>query len=61
MKVYLAISCVVFGLIVVAHLARIVLESHELATDPSFVVMTVAAAALSVWSGILFWRFRRAA
>jgi len=47
---------VVFGLLVVAHLWRIVAESPSLATDPSFVAITLVAALLSLWAGLLLWR-----
>lgn len=61
MRIYLALSCVVFGLVAVAHVARILLESRELARDPAYVALTLVAVVLSVWSGVLFWRSGRAA
>ena len=50
MSAYLITSSVVFGLIVVAHVFRIVQEGARLATEPSFVLTTAAAAALCVWA-----------
>ncbi|MDQ6886546.1 MAG: hypothetical protein M3068_04540 [Gemmatimonadota bacterium] len=47
---------VIFGLLVVAHLWRIVAESRSLATNPSFVAITLVAGLLSVWSGLLLRR-----
>jgi hypothetical protein len=55
MKSYLIISGAIFGLITLAHLARIIFENHRLALDPIFVLLTLAAAALTVWA----WRIWR--
>ena len=55
MKAYAMTTGVVFGLIVFAHLLRIVAEGPHLAKDPWFVLITVAAAALSLWA----WRLLR--
>jgi uncharacterized membrane protein len=49
MKAYVIITGAVFGLLTVAHLLRIVWEPH-LATDPVFIVFTVASTALSIWA-----------
>ena len=53
MKAYLITSGSIFGLITIAHILRILAagESH-LATDPWFILLTIAAAALSIWA----WR-----
>ena len=56
MKAYLATTGAVFGLIVVAHVARVVLEGPAVA-NPAFIALTVAVAALAVWA----WRLFRAA
>jgi hypothetical protein len=40
----------VFGLITLAHLWRVVAESRALATEPWFVLLTLAAAGLSIWA-----------
>lgn len=55
MKAYLMTTGAVFGLLVVAHIWRIVGESPALAKDPLYVAITVAAAALSLWA----WRLLR--
>ena len=55
MKAYLITTGAVFGLIVLAHFARVVAEGAHLATDPLFALLTVAAAALSFWA----WRLLR--
>jgi hypothetical protein len=43
---------VLFGLIAVAHLWRVFEEGARLAADPFFILLTVLAAALSLWA----WR-----
>jgi len=52
MKAYLITTGTVFGLIVLAHIWRVFEEGSHLATDPVFVILTIAAAALSFWA----WR-----
>ena len=46
---------VLFGLITLAHVWRVFEEGRGLATDPSFILLTIAAAALSLWA----WRLIR--
>jgi hypothetical protein len=48
----------VFGLLTLAHIWRAIDEGPHLATDPWFILITVAAAALCVWAGGLVWRWR---
>jgi hypothetical protein len=55
MKAYVMTSGTIFGLLALAHLLRIITESPRLATDPWYVLITVAAAALCVWA----WRVLR--
>ncbi len=55
MKAYIMTTGAVFGLIALAHVLRIVAEGPRLATDPFFVLLTVLAAALSLWA----WRVLR--
>ena len=52
MKAYVITTGAVFGLIVVAHLWRVAVEGPELAKDPVYILLTLAAGALSFWS----WR-----
>ena len=54
MKAYIVTTGTLFGLIVVAHVLRIVAEPH-LATDPWYILLTAAAAGMSVWA----WRAAR--
>jgi len=58
MKAYLVTTGTVFGLIVVAHICRVFAEGPHLATDPFFLLMTLAAAALCFWAWRLFRRSR---
>ena len=51
MKAYIVTTGTLFGLIVVAHVLRIVAEP-QLATDPWYILLTAAAAGMSVWA----WR-----
>jgi uncharacterized membrane protein len=55
MKAYVLTTGVIFGLLTIAHIARVVIERH-LAADPIFIVFTLLSAALCFWA----WRvFRR--
>jgi hypothetical protein len=56
MKAYVITTCAVFGLIVVAHIWRAIVEGPHLATDPWFILITIAAASLCVWACRLLWR-----
>jgi hypothetical protein len=55
MKAYVITTGAVFGLLTLAHIARVFAEGPHLATDPFFVVITIAAAALCFWA----WRVLR--
>lgn len=50
MKTYVITTGVVFGLITLAHLLRIIAEGPRLLTEPAWVLLTIAAGALSVWA-----------
>jgi len=56
MRAYIMTTGAVFGLLALAHLWRIVVEGLGLATDPFFILITIASAALSIWA----WRVLRA-
>lgn len=60
MKVYLAATGIVFGLLTLAHLWRIVAESRALASNPWFVAITVVSALLSFWAFRLLLRNSKA-
>jgi hypothetical protein len=55
MRAYVMTTGVIFGLLALVHLWRVVEEWPHLATDPWFLIITVLAAALSVWA----WRVLR--
>jgi hypothetical protein len=55
MKTYLISTGGLFGLITLVHLWRIVAEWPHLATDPWYLLLTAAAAALCLWA----WRLLR--
>jgi hypothetical protein len=50
MKAYITTTGTIFGVIVVAHVWRILEEGTHLATDPAYVALTAAAAGLSLWA-----------
>jgi hypothetical protein len=50
MKAYLITTGTVFGLVTLAHMWRAFVEGPHLATDPVFVLLTVATAALCFWA-----------
>ena len=50
MRTYVLTSGAVFALVVVAHLLRMFAEGAHVATSPPFLLVTAAAAALSVWA-----------
>jgi hypothetical protein len=55
MKAYVMTTGVVFSLLTLAHVWRAVVEGRHVATDPFFILITAAAAALSLWA----WRLLR--
>ena len=55
MKAYVMTTGAVFGLLTLAHLLRIIVEGPHLATDPLYVLITLAAASLCLWA----WRLLR--
>jgi hypothetical protein len=55
MKTYVMTTGLLFGLLTVAHVWRVFEEGARLATDPWYVLITIAAAALCLWA----WRLLR--
>ena len=55
MKSYIITTGALFALVTIAHLLRIVAEWPRFATDPFYILLTVTAAALSLWA----WRLLR--
>jgi hypothetical protein len=56
MRAYIMTTGSLFGLLTVVHVWRMIEESRALATDPWYILVTLAAAALGVWA----WRLLRA-
>lgn len=50
MKAYVTVTGIIFGLIAIAHVLRMIEEGAKLATSPWYLLITVAAAALSLWA-----------
>ena len=59
MNAYLITSGVIFGLITVAHVWRAFAEGPRLAKEPLFICLTLLAAALCLWAGLLLRRSSR--
>lgn len=59
MKAYVITTGVIFGLLTVAHIARVVMGEQQLATDPVFVLFTILAAALTGWAWLVLRRARQ--
>ena len=55
MKAYVMTTGVVFGLLTLAHLLRMIVEGRHVATNPLFVLLTVATGSLCFWA----WRLVR--
>ena len=60
MRTYLATTGILFAIVAVAHLWRATIE-RNLVRDPWFVLLSVLAAALSIWAFTLFRRAPRTA
>jgi hypothetical protein len=50
MKAYLLTSGAVFGLLVVAHIVRVIIEGPGVIREPVFTIATILAAALCLWA-----------
>ncbi len=58
MRLYVAVTGIIFALLVVAHVARMVMENTALASDPIYLLITATSAGLSIWSWLVFRRSR---
>ena len=56
MKTYVMITGAIFGLLTVVHIWRAIAEGPHLATDPWYVLITLASASLCIWALRLLWR-----
>jgi len=50
MKAYVMTTGTVFGLLVVAHIWRVIEEGAALAKNPWYIAITIAAAGLFLWA-----------
>jgi hypothetical protein len=55
MRTYVVTTGLVFGLLTLVHVWRVLEEGPHLARDPSYMLITLAAAALALWA----WRLLR--
>ena len=53
MRAYIATTCILCGLLILAHIARLFAESIVIATDPFFLIPSIASIAMLVWGLIL--------
>jgi hypothetical protein len=60
MRLYVAVTGVLFALMVVAHIARMLMENAKLALDPVYLLITATCAGLSLWAWVVFRRSRPA-
>jgi hypothetical protein len=58
MKIYVAVTGIIFGLFVIMHIWRMTME-HQLLGDVHFVLLTTLLAVVFVWAMLLLWRQRR--
>lgn len=57
MKAYIITTGIVFALIAIAHIARLATETSVL-REPIFLVLTILAAALSIWAFVVLRRVK---
>jgi uncharacterized membrane protein len=50
MRTYALVTGAIFALLVVVHIWRMMVESHDLASEPWYILITVVAALLSAWA-----------
>ena len=58
MKAYIITTGTAFGLITIAHIARMAVE-HRVAREPLFLLLTLLAAGLTLWAFSLLRRLSR--
>jgi hypothetical protein len=55
-RAYVLTTGIVFGLLTLAHIWRVIEEGSHLLTEPVWILITLFAAALSLWAARLIWR-----
>jgi hypothetical protein len=58
-KAYVITTGAVFGLLTIAHLLRMVMEKPDLASEPFYLAITAASAALSIWAWVVLRRSKQ--
>jgi hypothetical protein len=58
-RAYVITTGTVFGLLTVAHLLRMVMEKPDLASEPFYLAITAASAALCVWAFVVLRRAKQ--
>ena len=53
-KAYVITSGAIFGLLTIMHILRIIMENRHLASDPSFILLTLVSAVLFGWAVQVF-------
>lgn len=59
MRHYIMTTGIVFGLLTLAHAARIIVEGWQVASSVIFVLATIVPAALCIWAFYLLRQSRR--
>ncbi len=59
MKAYITVTGLIFGVLTLAHIARIFAEGARIAAEPWFILVTAMAAALCLWACVLMRRLTR--
>ena len=57
MKAYIMTTGAAFGLLTLVHIWRVIQEEPQLAREPSYILITIVAAALCLWAVVLLRRF----
>jgi dolichyl-phosphate-mannose--protein O-mannosyl transferase len=56
MKTYVITTGALFGVVIVAHVWRVIVEGPRLLTDPFYILVTAIAVALFLWACRLTFR-----
>jgi hypothetical protein len=54
MKPYIVTTGIIFGLLLISHVARVVVEGTHLIREPIFLLTTIASGAVFIWAITLF-------
>lgn len=59
LKCYVIVTGLIFGLLLVAHVARFIAEGAYLLREPIFILTTFASGAVFIWAVVLFGKLSR--